>query len=58
MSDLRSVHTADLDAATLGAARSLLDDVFAGDVTDHDWGGVDLCTCSDPSLWSGKTTAR
>lgn len=29
-------HTADLDAATLGAARALLDEVF-GDLTEDDW---------------------
>jgi aminoglycoside 2'-N-acetyltransferase I len=30
-------HTADLDAATLKAARALLDAVFADEMTDHDW---------------------
>lgn len=44
MAEVRTAHTADLDAATLNAARALLDDVFAGDMTDHDWehalGGV------------------
>src|SRR5947208_1396806 len=30
-------HTADLDAATLGAARALLDQVFGAEMTDHDW---------------------
>jgi len=44
MSELRTAHTADLDHATLTAVRALLDDVFAGDMTDHDWehalGGV------------------
>jgi aminoglycoside 2'-N-acetyltransferase I len=34
---LRTVHTADLDAATLAAARALLDEVFAGELTDQDW---------------------
>jgi aminoglycoside 2'-N-acetyltransferase I len=42
--EVRTAHTADLDAATLEAARALLDDVFEGDLTDHDWehslGGV------------------
>lgn len=37
-------HTAELDAATLTSARALLDIVFAGDMSDHDWehslGGV------------------
>jgi aminoglycoside 2'-N-acetyltransferase I len=41
--DLRTAHTADLDAATLEAARVLLYDVF-DDMTDDDWehslGGV------------------
>jgi aminoglycoside 2'-N-acetyltransferase I len=41
---VRTAHTADLDPATLRAARALLDDVFAGDFSDHDWdhalGGV------------------
>ncbi|MEU5643875.1 GNAT family N-acetyltransferase [Streptomyces milbemycinicus] len=36
MTDIRTAHTFDLDAATLKAARALLDDVF-GDMTDHDW---------------------
>ena len=36
MPAVRTVHTADLDAATRGAARALLDDVFE-DMTDHDW---------------------
>ena len=43
VSDVRTAHTADLDAATLRAARALLDDVF-DDMTDEDWehalGGV------------------
>jgi aminoglycoside 2'-N-acetyltransferase I len=30
-------HTADLDPGTLAAARALLDVVFEGDMTDHDW---------------------
>ncbi|MQA88214.1 MAG: GNAT family N-acetyltransferase [Streptosporangiales bacterium] len=41
--EVRTAHTADLDAATLEAARALLDDVF-DDMTDRDWehamGGV------------------
>jgi aminoglycoside 2'-N-acetyltransferase I len=44
MTDVRTVHTADLDPATLGATRELLAAVFAGAFTDHDWehalGGV------------------
>jgi len=34
--ELRTAHTADLDAAALSAARALLDDVFE-DMTDQDW---------------------
>jgi aminoglycoside 2'-N-acetyltransferase I len=44
MISIRTAHTADLDAATLSAARTLLDDAFEGDMSDHDWehslGGV------------------
>ncbi|MFL5799458.1 MAG: GNAT family N-acetyltransferase [Actinomycetota bacterium] len=43
VSEVRTAHTADLDAATLDAARALLYEVF-DDMTDHDWehalGGV------------------
>jgi aminoglycoside 2'-N-acetyltransferase I len=43
MTEVRTAHTADLDAATLRAARALLYDVF-DDMTDDDWehalGGV------------------
>jgi aminoglycoside 2'-N-acetyltransferase I len=43
MAELHTAHTAELDAATLTAARALLYDVF-DDLTDHDWehalGGV------------------
>jgi len=43
MAELQTAHTAELDAATLEAARTLLYDVF-DDMTDHDWehalGGV------------------
>ena len=35
--DVRVAHTADLDAATLRAARALLEAVFAGEMDDHDW---------------------
>lgn len=44
MTEVRTAHTADLDIATLEAARVLLNDVFEGDLTEHDWehalGGV------------------
>jgi aminoglycoside 2'-N-acetyltransferase I len=43
MTEVRTAHTADLDVATLSAARALLYDVF-DDMTDQDWehclGGV------------------
>lgn len=38
MTQLRTVHAAELDAATARAARSLLVEAFAGDFDDHDWG--------------------
>src|SRR5262249_12153920 len=34
---VRTAHTADLDAATLNAARVLFVDVFAGELTEDDW---------------------
>ncbi|SRR6266545_2414352 len=37
MTEVRAVHTADLDAATLKAANTLLQDAFEGDWTEHDW---------------------
>ena len=44
MSELATAHTADLDAAALAAARTLLDAVFGDDMSDDDWdhalGGV------------------
>jgi aminoglycoside 2'-N-acetyltransferase I len=44
MAEVRTVHTADLEVATLRAARSLLDAVFEDDMSDDDWehtlGGV------------------
>jgi aminoglycoside 2'-N-acetyltransferase I len=44
MTEVVTAHTADLDANTLAAARALLDDVFADDMTEEDWehalGGV------------------
>jgi len=35
--EVRTLHSADLDATTRQAARQLLDDVFEGDFTDVDW---------------------
>ena len=44
MSELRTAHTADLDADVLRAARMLLEDVFGDEWEDEDWehslGGV------------------
>ena len=37
MVDIQLAHTADLDDATLRAARALLDEVFGEEMTDHDW---------------------
>ena len=48
---VRTAHTADLDAATLAAARALLDDVFEGELTDDDWehchGGIHALAYDD-----------
>jgi aminoglycoside 2'-N-acetyltransferase I len=50
MTEVRTAHTADLDAETLNAARALLDEVF-DDMTDEDWehalGGVHVL------VWEG-----
>lgn len=35
--EVRTAHTADLGPELLAAARALLDDVFAPDMTDEDW---------------------
>ena len=44
MTEVRTAHTADLDSGTLLAARALLEAVFEGDLSEHDWehslGGV------------------
>lgn len=37
MTELRVAHTAELEPATLRAARALLDEVFPGEMTDQDW---------------------
>ncbi|MGK5499823.1 GNAT family N-acetyltransferase [Streptomyces sp. URMC 125] len=48
------VHTADLDAATRAAARSLLTEVFEGDFGEDDWehslGGVHALVREGPEL--------
>jgi aminoglycoside 2'-N-acetyltransferase I len=52
--EVRTAHTADLDAATLRAARALLENVFAGEMDDHDWehalGGVHALVYEDGAL--------
>jgi aminoglycoside 2'-N-acetyltransferase I len=55
MIELRVVHTADLDADTLNAARALLDDVFVDDpLTEQDWehcqGGLHALLWHDTEL--------
>ena len=54
MLDVRTAHTADLDPVTLAAARELLEAVFPGDFTDHDWehalGGVHALAYDDDEL--------
>jgi aminoglycoside 2'-N-acetyltransferase I len=51
---LRTAHTADLAAATLAAARALLDEVFEGELTDDDWehglGGIHALSYEDGEL--------
>ncbi|MDP9464708.1 MAG: aminoglycoside 2'-N-acetyltransferase, partial [Actinomycetota bacterium] len=54
MSDVRTAHTADLEPATLSAARTLLDDAFAGGFADTDWahalGGMHALAYQDGDL--------
>ena len=54
MTELRTAHTADLDAATLRAARDLLARVFEGDFDEHDWehslGGMHALVWEDGAL--------
>ena len=51
MAELVLAHTGQLDPAVLAAAHALLEQVFAGELTDHDWehclGGVHAL------LWEG-----
>jgi aminoglycoside 2'-N-acetyltransferase I len=51
---VRTAHTAELDSATLRAARALLDAVFEKEMTDHDWehalGGVHALVWEDDEL--------
>jgi aminoglycoside 2'-N-acetyltransferase I len=51
---VRTAHTADLDAATLDAARALLYDVFGDEMTADDWehslGGIHALSWEDGAL--------
>jgi aminoglycoside 2'-N-acetyltransferase I len=51
---MRTAHTADLDAATLGAIRALIDAAFAGEFGDDDWehclGGVHVLAYENANL--------
>lgn len=52
--EIQTSHTADLDEATLRAARALLDDVFGAEMTDDDWehalGGIHALAWEDGQL--------
>ena len=54
LTHLHTAHTADLDPAALAAARALLDEVFKGDMSDHDWehslGGIHALAYEDGAL--------
>jgi aminoglycoside 2'-N-acetyltransferase I len=54
MTEVRTAHTADLDAGTLDAARRLLEEVFEGELSGHDWehalGGVHALVWEDGAL--------
>jgi aminoglycoside 2'-N-acetyltransferase I len=51
VTEVRTAHTAELDRATLRAARALLDDVFDGELTNQDWehalGGIHAIVWED-----------
>ncbi|MGW4891615.1 GNAT family N-acetyltransferase [Kitasatospora sp. NPDC004240] len=51
MTEVRTLHTAELDATTRRAVRALLDEAFEGDLTDEDWehalGGVHALVLED-----------
>jgi aminoglycoside 2'-N-acetyltransferase I len=57
---LSTAHTSDLHATTLAAARQLLDDVFAGELTDSDWehglGGVHALVWDDDGELAGHAS--
>lgn len=54
MAHVVTAHTADLDEATLYAARALLDEAFAGDFSEEDWehglGGIHALAWEDTRL--------
>ncbi len=54
MTELVVAHTGQLDPAVLDAGRDLLEDVFAGELTDHDWehalGGMHALLWEDGEL--------
>jgi len=54
VTQLETAHTADLDPATLAAARALLEGVFEGDFDEHDWehalGGIHALVWEGPEL--------
>jgi aminoglycoside 2'-N-acetyltransferase I len=54
MAEVRTAHTAELDRATLAAARALLYEVFEGDIDEQDWehalGGVHALAFEDGEL--------
>jgi aminoglycoside 2'-N-acetyltransferase I len=54
VAELRTAHTADLDAAVLRAARALLDETFHGEMTGADWehalGGMHALVWDGPVL--------
>jgi aminoglycoside 2'-N-acetyltransferase I len=54
MNGIQLAHTADLPQSTLDAARALLDDAFAGELTEDDWehglGGLHAIAWADGVL--------
>jgi aminoglycoside 2'-N-acetyltransferase I len=58
--EVRVAHTAELDDATLAAARALLDEVFAGELDDSDWehalGGLHALAYDDAGVLVGHAS--
>jgi len=54
MADVQTAHTGYLEPSVLRAARALLDDVFAGEMTDADWehalGGMHALAWEDDAV--------